>query len=328
MEEQKLLAETRTMSIRQFIKDWTLPISMTSGALAYFLGRQLPLPAVLKADIISTIELLQPLLLFVMLYIAFCKVKPSEMRPHRWQLWILLTQTLLFIAGCLMLHFVSTGTTQHYFVESLLLAFICPTATACAVVTQKMGGDTATTTTYTIIINLAVAVLVPLLLPLTHEQSHLTFLAAFMQIIEKVFPLLMVPLLLAWLTRYLLPGLHSRILSVHDFAFYLWAVSLSLAIAISCRALVNSRASLIAVMAIALATILACVFQFAFGRMIGRRYGCALEAGQALGQKNTVFIIWLGYTFLCPVSATAGGFYSIWHNLVNSYQLYRKRKEG
>ena len=52
-----------------------------------------------------------------------------------------------------------------------------------------------------------------------------------------------------------------------------------------------------------------------------------LTAGQALGQKNTVFAIWMGYTFMDPVTSVAGGFYSIWHNCFNTWQLYRRRKE-
>ena len=35
----------------------------------------------------------------------------------------------------------------------------------------------------------------------------------------------------------------------------------------------------------------------------------------------------MGYTFMTPVTSVAGGFYSIWHNIYNSYQLYEKRKE-
>ena len=305
---------------------------MISGALCYFIGSAMPLSADAKSGILHFIETLQPLLLFVMLYIAFCKVKPSDMRPHRWQAWILLTQCLLFTLCCIALYYIAAPLTHacntlHYFVEALLLALICPTATACVVVTQKLGGDSATTTTYTIIINLAVAILIPLLLPITHVQSHLTFFTAFSAIIQKVFPLLMLPLILAWATRYLFPKFHSKILSVRDLAFYLWAVALALAIAITCKALMHSHESITTVVAIAIATLIACLFQFAFGRYIGKRYGCAMEAGQAMGQKNTIFIIWLGYTFLCPISATAGGFYSIWHNVVNSYQLYKKRKQ-
>ncbi|MBR6287668.1 MAG: transporter, partial [Bacteroidaceae bacterium] len=68
--------------------------------------------------------------------------------------------------------------------------------------------------------------------------------------------------------------------------------------------------------------------QYAIGKVIGSHYGDRISAGQALGQKNTVFAIWMGYTFLSPVTAMAGGFYSIWHNIVNSYQLYKKRNES
>lgn len=314
---------------KSFLKNWTLPISMVSGIAAYFAGNAMPLSSEVKADILHTVEVLQPLLLFVMLYIAFCKVKPSEMRPHRWHLWALLTQCLLFLLVSIMLYFIPTSLgAAHYALEALMLALICPTATACAVVTQKLGGDSATTTTYTIIINLAVAILIPLLLPITHLHSHLTFLSAFTAIIHKVFPLLMLPLLLAWLTRYVLPSFHAKLISIPDLAFYLWAVALALAIAITCKALVHSHESLLTILSIALATLVACLFQFAFGKWLGARYGFRMESGQAMGQKNTIFIIWLGYTFLCPISATAGGFYSIWHNVVNSYQLYKKRKQN
>ena len=62
------------------------------------------------------------------------------------------------------------------------------------------------------------------------------------------------------------------------------------------------------------------------GKKIGRRYDDSISSGQALGQKNTVFAIWMGYTFFTPVTAVAAGFYSVWHNVVNSYQLYLQRK--
>ena len=90
----------------------------------------------------------------------------------------------------------------------------------------------------------------------------------------------------------------------------------------------QSGETMIHVMVIAAVSLTACLLQFYFGRRIGRRYGHQTEGGQALGQKNTVFVIWLGYTFLSPVSAIAGGFYSIWHNVVNSYQLWKARKES
>ena len=300
---------------------------MISGALAYYICSQLPLTYEVKHDILSVIEVLQPVLLFIMLFVAFCKIKPTDLKPHRWHLWLLLTQCLLFIVACLFLWAYPTSGAR-VIVEGFMLAIICPTATACAVVTQKVGGDSAATTSYTIIINLVVALLCPLLLPVAHPQPGLTFLPAFMVIINKVFPLLIVPLFLAWFVRYLMPSFHKRIVATKDLAFYMWAVSLAIAIAVTCKALAHSEESLWNVGGIAVVTLVACLFQFTFGKWIGSHYGKRMEAGQALGQKNTVFIIWLGYTFLSPITAAAGGFYSVWHNLVNSWQLYKKRKES
>ncbi len=78
----------------------------------------------------------------------------------------------------------------------------------------------------------------------------------------------------------------------------------------------------------ALVSLICCVFQFAAGHWAGSLYGHRpghhakrTTAGQALGQKNTVFAIWMGYTFMTPETAIVGGFYSIWHNLYNSWQL-------
>ena len=309
-----------------FLKNWTLPVSMISGALAYYICRQLPLSYEVKFDILTVIEILQPVLLFLMLFVAFCKIKPTDLKPHRWHLWLLLTQCLLFAAACAALWlYPSTG--LRVIIEGFMLAIICPTATACAVVTQKLGGDSAATTSYTIIINMVVALLCPLLLPVAHPQEGLTFFPAFMVIIHKVFPLLIVPLFLAWFVRYLMPSFHKRIVATKDLAFYMWAVSLAIAIAVTCKALAHSHESMWNVGGIAVVTLVACLFQFSFGKWIGFHYGKKMEAGQALGQKNTVFIIWLGYTFLSPITAAAGGFYSVWHNLVNSWQLYKKRKE-
>ena len=52
-----------------------------------------------------------------------------------------------------------------------------------------------------------------------------------------------------------------------------------------------------------------------------------ITAGQALGQKNSGFLIWLGYSYMTPVTpvtSVAGGLYSIWPNVINSLELYEQ----
>lgn len=205
---------------------------------------------------------------------------------------------------------------------------ICPTATAATVVTGKLGGNAGTLTTYIILINLAVALLVPAFIPLVHPSAEMDFVHSSWLIVCKVFPLLFCPFLLALLVRWVSPKTLSLITSVRDLAFYLWAVSLALAIAVTTRSIVHTTCPLAFQAGIALVSLLACVVQFAFGRWIGRKYGEPVSAAQACGQKNTVFAIWMGYTFLTPVTSTAGGFYSVWHNVFNSWQLYQLRKKN
>ena len=187
---------------------------------------------------------------------------------------------------------------------------------------RKLGGNAAHLVTYTVMINLMVSVVVPLLAPLVHPQEGVGFVRAFAAIISKVFPLLMCPLLLAWIIRYTLPKLNERLQETGDLPFYLWTVSLCLAIAVSTRSIVHSTAGFWHLAAIALVSLVCCLGQFWVGRKIGR--DDAITAGQSLGQKNTVFLIWLSYTFFTPVTAIAGGFYCIWHNVVNAVQLNRK----
>ena len=139
----------------------------------------------------------------------------------------------------------------------------------------------------------------------------------------RIFPMLILPFFAALLVRFLFKRLHRCILGLKDFAFYLWAVSLALAITVSTHALMTTRAAVGTLLAIGAVSLGACIVQFALGRIIGRSHGNPIAGGQALGQKNTVFLIWAGYTFFDPVSSIAGGFYSVWHNLWNSYQLSR-----
>ena len=123
------------------------------------------------------------------------------------------------------------------------------------------------------------------------------------------------------------PKAHQRVASYKSLAFQLWVVALALAIAVTTKSLVHTTVSVECQMGIAVVSLFACLIQFSTGKWIGRQYGDRISAGQALGQKNTVFAIWLGYTFLTPVTAIAGGFYSIWHNVINSWQLYKKENE-
>lgn len=338
------------MDWKKIMKEWMLPIAMLTGASMYLLYSQMPEPIHKAGPFLNDlIGVLQPLLIFAMLFLTLCRIEPKDLKPHRWHWWLLLIQGGLFTA----LGFLAKGFMEWYpgtyhdklvLVESAMLCFICPTATAAAVVTRKLGGDVAGITTYTVLINLLAAVLVPLVVPLLHPVAGVDFWTAFYVILAKIFPLLILPCLAAWMVRYLAPKLHRKFLRYPDLPFYLWAVALTLAIAMTTRSIVHSTMSVRLLMSMGLISLVCCVMQFAAGRFIGSCYkGKAsrqisdgrnvgrhvnkVTAGQSLGQKNTVFAIWMGYTFMIPETAIVGGLYCIWHNFYNSWQLYRSGKK-
>ena len=308
----------------QFFKNWTLPIAMLAGILGYFAFVSIPILAPAKPFVNELIGFLQPLLIFAMLFLSFCKVNPHELRLSPLHLWLLLVQVGTFSLLGLLLYLLP-DTPYRVIVEAAMICMITPTATAAAVVNGKLGGNTQSLVSYTIAINIASAICIPLVLSLVGTSASLSFLPSFLIILHKVFPLLIFPFLAAWVVRVYLPKWHRKLVECAEVAFYLWAVALVIALAVTVRSIVHSNVSLGYELGIAGISLLCCIVQFAVGKTIGARYHDRIGGGQSLGQKNTVFSIWLGATFLSPVTAIAGGFYSVWHNLFNSYQLYRKR---
>lgn len=313
------------MTPRQFLRDWSLPIAMIGGVAMYLLYVNIPLFDGTHHLAARAVGVVQPLLIFSMLFVTFCKVRYNELKPCKWHFILLLFQLLafagiaLFIAG-----FRGISPAAKVLLEAAMLCLLCPTATAAAVITAKLGGSAASLITYTMLINVSVAVVAPFLITLSHPVDGLSFFSSFMLIMGKVFPLLLFPLLCAELLRKFVPRLHSLfVTSGRNLPFYLWLVALSLAIAMTARAIAHSNLSWLVMAGIAVVSLACCLAQFAIGRAVASRYGERITGGQALGQKNTVFAIWFAYTFLTPVTAIAGGFYSLWHNIVNTRQLYR-----
>ncbi len=310
------------MNFRRFIRDWSLPLSMMTGASAYFLGKSLELPTAVREAVLEGIGYVQPTLIFLMLTLTFCRIRLKDMRLRGWQWWLLAFQAGVATLLCLF-HQTTEDLPTRVCLQSTMLCFLCPTATAAAVVTAKLGGNVGSLTAYTLLINLTSAVLISAFVPLVNPTGGLSFWLSFWMIIRKVFPLLIFPLFLALIIRRISPTLLRRLTSIPDLPFYLWLVSLSLAIAVTTRILVHTEASLPVCLLILVGSLVACIAQFTTGRLVGRHYDESVTAGQACGQKNTVLAIWVGYTFLDPLTSVAGGFYTIWHNLFNAWQLYR-----
>ena len=227
-----------------------------------------------------------------------------------------------------------SGGDLRILVECAMLCFICPTAAAAGVITSKLGGSLSDTVSYVVLINIAAAVILPLVIPFVNPNAGTSFLDGFIAICMRVFPLLVLPLLLARAIRYTLKRLQRWLMRYTDWAFYFWGMSLAFSIYLATRALMNSGISAWTAILIGILSLVCTIIQFAVGRVAGRMSSGSkdhritrpdeITAGQALGQKNSGFLIWLGYSYMTPVTSVAGGLYSIWQNIINSLELYEQ----
>ena len=124
-----------------------LPIAMVTGASIYLIYHVMPEPVHRAGPFLNgLVEVMQPLLIFAMLFLTFCRIEPKDLKPHRWHWWLLLIQGGLFVvlgavAWGLMRFLPDSSHNGVILLESAMLCLICPTATAAAVVTRKLGGD-------------------------------------------------------------------------------------------------------------------------------------------------------------------------------------------
>lgn len=310
-----------------FLKNWTLPIAMLAGALGYFVFANFTFLEPTKPFVNTFIAYITPFLIFAQLLLTFCKVDWRELMPSPWQGWLLLFQVVSASALAALLIFIPMDGSYREVFEAAMVCLICPTATAAAVITGKLGGSASSLTTYTLLSNILAAIAVPLIFPLVEPHADITFFTAFLKILGKVFPLLLFPFFLALFFRYVLPKVHHFLLGFHDLAFYLWGMALAIVTGQTVKSLMTSDVPGSVQILIALAGFITCALQFYLGKRIGTIYKDRISAGQALGQKNTVLAIWMAYTYLDPVSSVGPGSYVLWQNIFNSWQLWKKRKK-
>lgn len=212
--------------------------------------------------------------------------------------------------------------------QGALVCLIVPTGTVAAVIAGRLGGNETTLTTYTILSNLVAAVMIPAVFPLVEMQSAGSFGQQFLLILRRVFPLLLTPFFAAWALREFLPKLHVLVVKwCGSLAFYLWGVSLVIAIGLTLRSVVNSHFDPHVMWLLALSALVACAWQFGIGKLVGKHCNDYISCGQGFGQKNTILAIWVSYTYLTPVISVAPSCYIVWQNIVNSWQLWQKGRQ-
>lgn len=286
-----------------------MPMCMVVGAL---LCRQ-----------ISAVEewtgsMITPSLIFLMLFFTFCRVDLRRMKLSRLHFWLLAFQFVVSVAVFFILSPFSTVVAQ-----GAMVCVLAPIAMAAVVIGGMLGANIETMTTYSLICNLATALVAPMILHFAGGSE-----CSFGLIFAKVAPLLIMPFVTGQFCRLAIKPV-GRWIADHSFmSFYIWLVSLMVIIGRTTSFIIDQGdANGTVEIVMAGVSFVICIIQFKVGRWLGGRYGDMVAGGQSMGQKNTVLAVWMSQAFLNPLSSVAPTAYIVWQNFVNSYQIYRKDHE-
>ncbi|MBR1400832.1 MAG: bile acid:sodium symporter [Prevotella sp.] len=318
---------TKGNKLIQFLKDWTLPVAITVGTVCYLTFDLVPALDSAGNALAPIFDVIFPLFVFLTLFVTFCKVDFHQLLPHRWHVGVLAAQLLLIAINLGIIWLVKDDSEQKLLWEAVLTCIIGPAASAAPVVTGKLGGNINTMTTFVIISSFVSCFMIPTVFPMLEQTAHVSFLSAFLIILQKVSIVLVLPLILGWLVQHYAKTLCKKITSMPNLSFYLWGISLSITTGITVKNIVNSDATIRLLLLIAMASLILCFVQFLIGRSIGRKLGDEVNSGQALFQKNTALSIWVAYMYLNPVSSVGAGCYVLWQNVINSIELWDYRRK-
>ena len=285
-----------------------MPIAMTLGAIFYpFFGG---------------LSFLTPYLIFVMLFMTYCNLKLTDIRLSRSHLWLISIQIFGSLGIFLLINPFNTTLAQ-----GTMICVLASTGTAAPVVTGMLKGNVASVTAYSLLSNMAVAVAAPIIFSLIGSYNTMPFMESFTAIAQRVFLLLFLPIALAFLLRKITPTVTSKIGSYSGLAFYLWSLALCIVTGRTVEFILKQNSdSYSTEILIAVGAMLMAVSQFLVGRRIGKQYDDTVAGGQSLGQKNTILAIWMAQMYLNPIASIGPGSYVLWQNMINSYQVWRKRK--
>ncbi|MFT4072669.1 MAG: transporter [Dysgonamonadaceae bacterium] len=292
----------------KLLKPYMMPLSMLAGALFY--------------PFFSLFHFLTPGMIFCMLFISYCGIQLKNIRFSMLHMWLILIQVGGSIAVYQLLKDWNLTLAQ-----AGLICFFMPTATSAVVITGMLKGNTASLIAYSLLSNLAVVALSPVYFSLVGTHQHLSFFVSFLSIAQRVCILLIGPFILAACLRRFFPVAAEHIQRKSVISFYLWVFALAIVTASTVKFItLQNRNQLTDGCLITLLSLVICLFQFLAGKKMGGVYNDKIAGGQGLGQKNTIFAIWLTLTYLNPAASLGPGAYILWQNIINSWQVWRMRK--
>ncbi len=275
-------------------------------------------------NFMDSLGFLTPYLIFVMLFIPFCGVTLKEMKITGLHINLLLIQAVMCVLAYAFIQLFDDTVAQ-----GAMICIMAPTATSAVVIASMLGARVSTMLSYSLLVNIAVAIGAPLFFSAISPEADISFWGSFLVVFLRVIPMLVLPFVVALALKRFAPKVARTIQKHQPVSFYLWLAALCIVTGrvinfiLTQEGLTWGKGITLALVALAI-----CLLQFITGRYIGRRYGDTVAGGQSLGQKNTILAIWLAQTYLNPVSSIAPASYVLWQTIINSYQLWRNGQKS
>ena len=261
-----------------------------------------------------------PWLIFSILLLNDVAVDMKKLKVTMLHVWIMFFQIVVSLGSYFL--FKAFGASELV-AQGVLVGVLCPVAAASVVIATMLGANRETVTTYTIVGNLMVAIVAPIYFSFIGILQELPFLDSVWLIFRRVAPIIALPFFLALFLQKFLPGVNAFLCRYKGLSFYLAALTITLGQTIDFLFLEGQK-EVSNILIMSGASIIFCIIQFAFGKWLGAKYGDRIAGGQILGQKNSAMGIWLANTYLMPLASVFPALYSIWQNLFNSWQMWRK----
>lgn len=292
----------------KLLRSYMMPMAMTIGLIFY---KQ-----------VAILAFLTPFLIGIMLFFTYCNIDFKSLRFTKFHFALIAIQLL----GSALAYFILLPF-NAILAQGAMICILAPTATSAPVITGMLGGNVESLASYSLFCNLVVAFIAPLWFAFAGNVDADSFWHAVLIICQKVFVLLLLPFVLAYILSKFLPRAHAVIKKWKTISFYLWSFALIIITGKTVLFVVDqSTTSYWAEIVLAVAALITCISQFLVGRSIGSKLDNKISGGQGLGQKNTILAIWMAQTYLNPVASVAPGAYILWQNIVNSYQVWKKER--
>ena len=262
----------------------------------------------------------------IMFFIAYCSLDFRRLRLTKVNITLLVLHVVLIVLSYLLAKLVFSDIVA----KGVLLCVLCPTAASSSAIVILLGGNKEISITHIILDSIMISMLAPLVLSYVEPQNDFSYLLSVITILKKVGPLLIAPFIVAVLFKRLKPKWTLKIAEYNWTSLIFWSVSLIIIFANTTHTIVNSfKENAHDIIIMFVVSLIVCLLQFIIGKVIGRKLHQSVAVTQGLAQKNTSLGVWMAHTYLSnPLSVIFSAAYSLWQNLINSWQVYRHDKKN